>query len=303
MNYSKPPLSIPDQIAKLKRRGLIINDEAKTAHYLSNISYYRLRAYTYPFQDNTNPDHLFIQAVSFEDIISLYVFDRRLRLLVFNALEKIEIAFRTKLVYEFSRTNGSHWYEDANMYRNAYRFNTDINQLYDEINRSNETFIDHYFNTYTNPMNPPAWMSLEVASIGLLSKLFINLKKGREKQKVTYEFGLAKPEILESWVHALSTLRNICAHHGRLWNRRFIIQPIIPYNTRFTFIKNQNIHPNKLYVLLCCINYILNIISPDNSFVSGLRELVGSCHLIDLHEMGFPPDWEKEEFWKNGNRT
>lgn len=298
MNYTKPALDLQQQIDKLKQRGLSILDEPRAAHYLSNISFYRLRAYTYPFQDNSDPNHPFIKPVSFDEIISLYVFDRRLRLLLFNALEKIEISFRTKLVYEFSQNNGSHWYENPGMYRNAYRFNTDINQLYEEIRRSNETFIGHYFSNYTNPINPPAWMSLEVASIGLLSKLFINLKKGSEKIKVTNQFGLTKPEILESWIHSLTTLRNICAHHGRLWNRRFIIQPTMPYNTKYQFIKNRNIHTNKLYALLCCINYILNIISPNNSFKPELRQLIQSCHLVDLHEMGFPKDWENDPFWQ-----
>jgi abortive infection bacteriophage resistance protein len=92
MKYQKPPLSIQQQIEKLKQRGLIFHDEEKAAHYLSNISYYRLRAYTYPFQDNHDPNHPFNQAVSFDDIIDIYVFDRRLRLLVFNSIEKIEIA-------------------------------------------------------------------------------------------------------------------------------------------------------------------------------------------------------------------
>ena len=107
MKYTKPPLSITDQIAKLKKRGLNFNDERKAAHYLSNISYYRLRAYTYPFQDNSDPNHQFIKEICFEEIIELYVFDRRLRLLVFNAIEKIEIALRTKIVYEFSMANGT----------------------------------------------------------------------------------------------------------------------------------------------------------------------------------------------------
>jgi len=298
MNYTKPPLSIPDQISKLKGRGLVFNDDTKAAHYLSNISYYRLRAYTYPFQDNTNLNHAFIEQVSFDEIIELYVFDRRLRLLVFNALEKIEIALRTKIIYEFSLTHGSHWYEDVSLYRNQTRFFHEINSLYEEIDRSNETFIQHYKDNYTNPVNPPAWMSLEVASMGTLSKLFTNLKKGNEKRKVTEAFGLRNPEILESWMHTFANLRNICAHHGRLWNRRFTIHPQIPYNTIYPFLRNQNIYPNKLYATLCCITYISVIISPNNSFNTCLKELLNSCPLVELHEMGFPADWKDEVIWQ-----
>ena len=98
--YNKKPLTIEQQISKLENRGLGFNDKALAANFLSNISYYRLRAYTYPFQDNTDPDndHCFIRKnVFFKDIIDLYCFDRRLRSLVFNALEKIEVAARTKI--------------------------------------------------------------------------------------------------------------------------------------------------------------------------------------------------------------
>jgi abortive infection bacteriophage resistance protein len=298
MKYSKPPLSITAQIAKLKQRGLKFGNEQKAAHYLSNISYYRLRAYTYPFQDNSDPNHSFIKEISFDDIIELYVFDRRLRLLVFNAIEKIEIALRTKIVYEFSLTKGSHWHEDANMYRNNYFFNKNINSLYEEVDRSSETFIEHYKQTYSTPAYPPAWMSLEVITMGLLSKLYGNLKKGDEKKKVAKEFGLPNPLILESWMHAFAGLRNICAHHSRLWNRRFTIVPKIPYNTYNTFIQNTNIYDNKLYAQLCCMNYITRIISPDSSFVADLKALLDTCNLVDCKEMGFPDAWKDEPIWQ-----
>jgi abortive infection bacteriophage resistance protein len=298
MKYTKPPLSIPDQITRLKQRGLLFNDEQKAAHYLSNISYYRLRAYTYPFQDNTVTNHPFNQSITFEEIVELYVFDRRLRLLVFNAIEKVEISLRTKIINEFSLTHGSHWYEDAKMYRNQHFFNKNINSLYEEVDRSTETFIDHYKNKYSSPTYPPAWMTLEVVSIGLLSKLYGNLYKGAEKIKVAKEFGLPNPEFLESWMHAFAGLRNICAHHSRLWNRRFTIVPKIPYNTTTTFINNKNINVNKLYAQLCCLNYITRIISPNSSFVSELNNLLKTCRLVDYKDMGFPHDWKTEAFWQ-----
>lgn len=297
MRYNKPPLSITDQINKLKQRGLKFNNETKAAHYLSNISYYRLRAYTYPFQDNSDPNHPFQGNISFEEIIELYLFDRRLRILIFNAIEKIEIALRTKIIYEFSLTNGSHWYENAQMFRNQHYFNKNINSLYEEVDRSTETFIEHYKNTYSNPAYPPAWMSLEVISMGLLSKLFGNLKNGDEKKKVAKEFGLPNPIILESWMHAFAGLRNICAHHSRLWNRRFTIVPKIPYNTNYTFLTNTKIHENKLYAQLCCMNYITRIISPNSSFVPDLKALLSTCSLVDCKEMGFSNDWDKETIW------
>jgi abortive infection bacteriophage resistance protein len=110
-------------------------------------------------------------------------------------------------------------------------------------------------------------MSLEVVTMGTLSKLFTNLKKGPEKRKVTREFGLTQPEILECWMHTLANLRNICTHHVRLSNRRLTIQPVIPYHTLYAFLGNIAIFPNKLYAILCCINYISAIISPETVLI------------------------------------
>ena len=298
MNYTKPAIDIPAQIVQLKHRGLTFHNEAKAAHYLSNISYYRLRAYTYPFQDNSSPNHPFVKPVSFEDIITLYVFDRRLRLLVFDALEKIEIALRTKIIYEWSLTYGSHWHENGALYRDTNRYIRDLNKLYKEVDRSTETFIKHYKSTYTSPPNPASWMSLEVATLGLLSKLFENLKKGPEKKAVTKAFGLNKPEILESWMHTFAHLRNVCAHHGRLWNRRLTASPQIPTHTTFEFINNKAIYGNKIYASLCCISYVLNQISPGHTFNQRLLQLIAGCPLVDLKEMGFPKNWDAEKIWK-----
>lgn len=100
---------------------------------------------------------------------------------VFDALEKIEIALRTKIIHTYSIEHGSHWYERPELYRNQSRYVTDLSKVYEEVGRSTETFIQHYKGKYTDPEQPPSWMSLEVVSMGLLSKLFENLKKGPEK--------------------------------------------------------------------------------------------------------------------------
>lgn len=298
MQYNKVPITIPEQIALLKQRGLEFKDESKAAHYLSNISYYRLRAYTYPFQENNTADHPFVKNITFDDIIDLYVFDRQLRLLIFDAVEKIEIALRTKIIYSYCIKHGSHWHENMNLYRDSNRFIRDINKLYEEVDRSNETFIKHYKATYTNPANPASWMSLEVASMGLLSKIFENLKNGDEKKAITAAFGLPNAKILESWMHSLAHLRNICAHHGRIWNRRLTTVPILPRNTTNAFLKNTNIHINKIYPILSCATYILHIISPGSSFNNRLKGMVNGCKMIDLKEMGFPGNWEMEPIWQ-----
>lgn len=172
MKYQKQPLSIVEQINKLEGRGLIFKDKNLAAEYLNNISYYRLRAYTYPFQENDDPsmDHQFIREnISFQDIIDLYVFDRRLRSLVFNELEKVEVAVRTKLSQIYSEnTKDSHWYENADLFdpavfktdgnRDTF-FNSIENDIRADVERSNEDFIKHYHAKYNEPNMPPSWMT------------------------------------------------------------------------------------------------------------------------------------------------
>jgi len=298
MRYAKPAISFPDQIQKLKDRGLHIHSEADALRYLSNISYYRLRAYTYPYQDNTNPEHPFVGGVSMEDIMALYTFDRKLRLVVFDAVEKIEVALRTQIIYQWSMTYGSHWHLDQKLYKDHGKFIKHLASLQKEIDRSNETFIDHYKNKYTQPEEPPCWMSLEVTSIGLLSLLFQNLKSCPEKKAVTHHFGLLAPEILENWMHNFCHIRNICAHHGRLWNRRIPIPIAIPRKTKAEFVTNRGVYPYKLYASLCAMTYVLSIINPESTFKQQLLEFLSTCPHGQLKEMGFPANWQQEKFWQ-----
>lgn len=297
MRYKKLPITIPNQVEKLKGRGLKFKDEEKAQSYLSNISYYRLRAYTYPFQDNQSENQPFVVDVCFEQIIDLYVFDRKLRLLIFDAIEKIEIALRTQIIHTFALTYGSHWQLKPELYRNPMRFANHLDSLQKEIDRNNETFIEHYKSKYTKPAEPPSWMSLEVSSMGLLSKIFQNLKKCPEKMEVIHHFGLKDVSVLENWILCFSTLRNICAHHGRVWNRR-LIKIKIPSNPMHQFIENKSIYQNKIYATLSCIEYVLKEISPGTTFSKRLKDLMDTCPLAQIKEMGFPENWLDEELWQ-----
>ncbi len=312
--YRKKPLSVKTQIAKLKGRGLIVDDENLASEYLLNISYYRLRAYTYPFQNNLpDADHEFIRKnIHFKDVIDLYCFDRRLRALIFNAIEKIEVSIRTKIIQIYSEsTKDSHWFEDETLFKDDTRFINGkeefiyhllSNEILREVNRSNEDFINHYKNKYLEPENPPAWMTLEVVSMGTLSRLYELLKKDENKKAVAKQLGLNKIDILENWMHALSNLRNCCAHHSRIWNRRFIVNVSFPTNTDYLFLDRstiKKIRRNKLFSYLCCIKYILDIISPDNDFHKNLKDLIANGgNLLSLKEMGFPDNWNYLGLWR-----
>lgn len=315
ISYEKKPLSIKEQVEKLQSRGLVIDDEELAAKYLSNISYYRLRAYTYPFQNNSDPEkfHEFVRKdINFKDIIDLYCFDRRLRFLIFNALEKVEVALRSKISQHYSEaTSDSHWYMDESLFKDdaymkdgksEYKYNKLMEDIEEEVDRSQEEFIKHYYRRYSSPNMPPSWMVLEVVSLGSLSRLYELLVKDDQKKAIAKELGLNKVDILENWMHAFSNLRNCCAHHSRIWNRRFVVNLQLPTNANYTFLDRNTIAStkrNKLFAYMCCIKYVLDIVSPNNDFYTNLQGLIAQGGtLLSLKDMGFPDNWRHLGVWK-----
>lgn len=133
--------------------------------------------------------------------------------------------------------------------------------------------------------------------MGLLSKLFENLKMCSAKKNVAHHFGLGHPKVLESWMHTFSNARNICAHHGRLWNRPLTQAPIIPNNTTQPFIQDKAINAHQCYAMLCCIIYAIKLISPASQFVNRLKEHINLHPSISLTDMGFPATWHDEPLW------
>ncbi len=301
-NYSKPALSRADQIALLESRGLHINDKTRADNVLAAVSYYRLRAYMLPLQVLNDPAHTFKPNIYFENIVALYEFDRTLRGLVFDAIERIEIAFRTQIIYHLSLQQGAWWFEDDTLFSDTQKFQKNLVQLHEEIDRSHEVFIDHYKSKYTMPERPPAWMSLEVSSIGLLSKIYRNLKKSPAKKEVAQYFAV-DARILESWLQSTSYMRNICAHHSRLWNRHLTIKPTLPKHPQRQWLLDTAIDDNRIYALLSCMVYLLESIDSRvrQTFASEIATLVRSFPSIpnlSIVSMGFPMQWQNEPLWR-----
>jgi len=303
MKYTKSHLPIEQQIISLKQQGLVIKDNNTAAITLSNISYYRLKAYIFPFQDND--DQQFTKGdINFDDIVALYRFDCRLRTLLFNALAKIEIALRTKLIHEYCiETGDSHWFTDKSLYFNLYKFDFIMEKIGEDVNRSDEDFIKHYQTKYSSPDLPPAWMTLETLSFGNISKLIANLDcKSTPYKRISLAFGLPNPFILENWIYSFSVLRNYCAHHSRIWNRRFHVEMKLPYNTIFPFIGKKSlssIHTNKLFAILSSIQYIIKIISPESDLKNTMVKTISDGgKLLNIKDMGFPDDWQTFGVWK-----
>ncbi|MEI6758251.1 MAG: Abi family protein [Chlorobium sp.] len=300
MHYQKLSIPIDAQIQQLKLRGLLIADDSLAEHYLKNISYYRLAGYWWPMQSD-KVNHVFKPSSRFEDVVALYSFDSELRLLVFNAIERVEIALRTRMINHLSHEVDPWWFENPSIFKNSSAFAENLQSIDRDLKHSKEVFIDqHYQKYHADRRRPPAWKTLEVVSFGLLSKLYGNLgSKIAAKDTIAKELNTVNHTYLRTWLQALSQIRNICAHHGRLWNKNLPGRPKLlprPPASWLTMVPPVFEH-HQLYVHICCIKYLLDAISPGHKFLSKLKTLFGKYPTVDLKALGFSEIWEKEPLW------
>lgn len=297
MIYNKPALTFQQQIQLLESRGLTILNKQEAERQLSVVSYYRLSAYMLSFQVKNDPHHTYLQGATFEKILRLYQFDRELRIILFDAIEKIEISLRTQIIYHLSHTYGSHWYTDVNIFKSANEHQNLIAKINEVCNANDkEIFISHYLNKYTNPSLPPCWMALETISFGQLSKIYRFLDTPTELKKIANQFGV-DIAVLGSWLHSINYVRNICAHHGRVWNKLLAISPMNPRKAKFIWLSNSNTNQKKAYFMLSVINYMLRAIQPNSDFSTQIKKLITKYPEVPTQNMGFPNNWNNELLW------
>ncbi len=302
MHYHKPTIPVKDQIQLLKSRGLLMGDESLAEHYLNNISYYRLAGYWWPMQaDKVN--HLFKTNSRFEDVVALYSFDSELRLLLFNAIKRIEIGLRTRMINHLAHEVDPWWFENPLIFKNKLAFAVNLKAIDRDLKNSKEVFIrQHYQKYHADSRRPPAWKTLEVVSFGLLSKLYGNLGSHFEsKDTIAKEINTVNHTFLRTWLQSLSQIRNICAHHGRLWNKNLPGRPKLlprPPAPWLTLVPPVSQH-HALYVHVCCMKYLLDAISPGHRFTLKLKTLFCKYPSVDLDALGFSKIWDKEPLWKS----
>lgn len=225
--YDKKALDTPDLLALLKQRGLLVSDEQEALHILSVVSYFRLACYFRPMEVDKQT-HEFRKGTAMEQILALYKFDTALRDWMFGAIQQIEIALRSRINYHFSRNHTPFWFTQIDLATDGHLYAEHISSIDRELRRSKEEFIKEHFERYDKPSFPPAWKTLETVSFGTLSKLYQNFFDKADKKAVAEDFGLPQHEFLISWMESLTSLRNFCAHHSRIWNRRYALKPQMP---------------------------------------------------------------------------
>lgn len=288
MIFDKPALGIEGQINLLKSRGLNFRDIEFAKTILSNISYYRLSAYMKYFQDNTNKYH---QSITFEDIVNLYNFDKDLKSIIFENIRIIEIGLRAKICLHQCSNYGPHWFYNKNNFKSEEDYQKTLNILKSEKDLSKDPFMKYYFKKYSSPDLPPFWMCSEVLSMGDLSKILngIHFKDIKQISKNLIPTYFVAP-VLSNWVHVLATIRNICAHHSRLWNRKLKIKFSTPQ--KIDAWQYNNVTPDNVYAV-CFVIAILLKNNPYNNFESRIIQLFKNYPDVNIQDMGFPKDWQK----------
>ena len=317
--YTKQALSISEQIELLKSRDLNIADLSKAAKFLGEVSYFRFVQYLRPMEaDKTT--HQFKPNSRFEDAVALYNFDIELRDLMFKAVQRLEIALRTKIIQEFSLAHGPFWFFNTSLADDEHKFIENMNSIDRELQRSKEDFIKEHRRNYDKPIFPPAWKTLELASFGTLSKLYYNFSDKKLKKRVARQFNLPQHEVLESWMRSVTVLRNCCAHHhrakgltyfasvtvlrnccahhSRLWNRYLSNAPQMNASLRGAWVNIDGVDANKVYAIACCIAYWLDSMGYGLDFKNGLKSLLVSYPQVDPAAMGFPENWILEPLWR-----
>ena len=298
MIYDKKTLTIDEHIQQLLDRGLSITDKTLARHYLSQVSYYRLAGYWWPMQSDKR-EHEFKANSKFEDVISLYNFDRELRILLFDIIEKIEISLRTKLIYHLSHEFDPWWFQNTTVFQDSGALIETLASINEEIARSKDIFIKEHKKKYKDDLRfPPAWKTLELTSFGSLSKLYGNLKNIiKSKDTIAQELGAVNHTYLPSWLQSIAQIRNYCAHHSRLWNRNLPGTPKLLPKPPFRWVNDVPTDTSKLYMHLCIMRYLVNIIAPENSFSVKLQELFNKYPSVDPNALGMKPGWTKESLW------
>lgn len=294
--YPKNFLSVIQLIQKLQDAGMTISshDEASTA--LTTIGYYRLKGYCFHLIDPTTKNYT--PGTNFSDLLKLYYFDSELSHLIFNYLSQIEVTLKSHLVNAFQITQDALILHDPSAFQDKHLYWKNQGTIASEISRSNDVFIEHNFNNHEGSI--PLWASVEVMSLGTISKTIKNMKTGEQsafsRLVQNYQFKnvngnnvTPSQKMLTSWIHAVSIMRNICAHNSRIYNRAISIRPQLISSD----IVNPQPRYNGLYQIMLSMKYLRPTNTSWNTFINDFNHLLEKyAGIYSLNRMNFPSDWE-----------
>lgn len=324
MQYDKPHLEISQQVEKLASNGLRISDRDRAARFLETVGYYRVSAYAYPFREllaDGDPrdssvqfrSNAFIAGAQFSWIEDMWRFDRDLRLLVLDAIETIEIALRSKVGYHLGlRNKFGHLEVESLDHERASTLDTDEperstfevwHERYVEHQQraaKSEDFIKHYVQKYDSRL--PTWVATEIMEFGQLVRLFGFMTDG-DQSRVSAALGHVSGAVFVRWMKVANYLRNVSAHHARLWNRSLTYKiGRIPGNAPLLIHLNDvPDRKSRVYGMCAILAQVTSVIRPEDRWGTRLVELLdrfpSAPPVSPETHMGFPTGWRQLPVW------
>ncbi|TBL70758.1 Abi family protein [Paenibacillus thalictri] len=276
----KHPKTYQEQLDILRLRGLVVFDERKAIEALKRLNYFRLTAYALTFKK----DGIFQEGTTFETLYRHYEFDSKLRNLLSEVIEYVEIAFRSHISYELGHKYGALGYRDSANFRDHEYHNSFLSKLDYSLQESKDSFVIHYREKYNNQF--PIWVAFEVLTFSNLSMLFRNLLQVDQKHITrTYYSNLDYLEV-SNWLHGMTIIRNRCAHYSRLFNYK------LPVRIGFRVIdRKKDISSNEIFAIIFNTKYLMTNKIIWQSWVTRLEALVSEYREVDLGYLGFKEDW------------
>lgn len=317
MKPLKPWLSFADQLKQLQSRGLQVDNTAAALDYLERVGYYRLSGYWYPLREIDKAASIaqgkavradtFLPDTRFEDVVRLYVFDKKLRLLALDALERIEMAVRVDVAHLLGKRDPGAHENPACLHGNfAKKFITTgpdrgktqhqvwLAKYQSLVSRARkEPFVAHHQQQYGSL---PIWAAIEVWDFGLLSKLFAGMQHA-DQQAISIQYGAPDGKAFAKWLRSLNFIRNVSAHHSRLWNINVLELSAVPASWP------SGINNARPFFYFCLMQQLLSVICPNSGwgqrFCSLLMDDFPSVtnHAISLTDLGAFGGWEKWALW------
>jgi abortive infection bacteriophage resistance protein len=305
VKYDKRSLTFDQQADLLLQRGMV-GDRAVIIERLASVGYYRLSAYWYPFRrpdpnDPSLPLDELKPGTSFDEVWCRYAFDRRLRLVVMDAVERIEVAVRALLATHHSQHHGlfGYMHEPSAMPHLSAKDAINVRMSFlNELARSKDPFVKHFTAKYGDSHSMlPLWMAAEVMAFGTLLTFHRGCEPGI-RAAVAKPFGVHE-NVFASWLLTLNTVRNICAHHSRLWNRELGNKPKIPEKLA-DWQTPVRISGDRVFGILTICKWSLDRIAPQSRWADRLHALLSDSPRIPQVSMGFPANWRECPIWRIG---
>lgn len=289
----KDPKTFEEQLSILENRHMIVEDREEALKILSRTNYYRLTAYALQFKANDD----YNKNITFNEMYDLYKFDKKLRSLLREVLESIEISVRTFIAYHLSiKYKVSDIHRDSSIFKDVrLHIGYDdeygvhhtglLEELNHEINKNRkEPLVRHHIKKYNRSF--PTWAIVEIMSFGMLSRMYANLNIKDQKEISRNGFN-TNNNLMESWLLNLAYVRNICAHYGRIYNKKMAIQPMV--HSKYS---KENIEKNKVFSSILAIKELTINTEEWGVFKEELEGLIKEYdNTLDLNLIGFPSNW------------